>query len=127
MSPARAVVRSVLPFLVGVPFCVGLQALLDRSGQYDWTILLVNVGVIVLRRTAPDMERSFRVPMVPWFPIIGGALCIYLMTKLELVTWLRFFGWLAAGLIIYFAYGRTHSKLQQGDTTPEPAPEVGAV
>ena len=47
------------------------------------------------------------------------------MTKLELVTWLRFFGWLAAGLIIYFVYGRTHSKLQRGDTTPEP--EVGAV
>ena len=92
-----------------------------------FAFLIVNVGVIVLRRTAPDMERSFRVPMVPWFPIIGGALCIYLMTKLELVTWLRFFGWLAAGLIIYFVYGRTHSKLQRGDTTPEPAPEVGAV
>ena len=48
-----------------------------------FAFLIVNVGVIVLRRTAPDMERSFRVPMVPWFPIIGGALCIYLMTKLE--------------------------------------------
>jgi APA family basic amino acid/polyamine antiporter len=53
--------------------------------------------------------------MVPLFPIIGSALCIYLMTKLEAVTWLRFFGWLAAGLILYFVYGRTHSKLQQGD------------
>ena len=48
-----------------------------------FAFLIVNIGVIVLRRTAPDMERSFRVPLVPWFPIIGGALCIYLMTKLE--------------------------------------------
>jgi basic amino acid/polyamine antiporter, APA family len=90
-----------------------------------FAFLIVNVGVLVLRRTAPDMDRSFRVPLVPLFPIIGGALCIYLMTKLEAVTWLRFFGWLAAGLLIYFVYGRTHSRLQQGDTTPRPAPEIG--
>jgi APA family basic amino acid/polyamine antiporter len=83
-----------------------------------FAFLIVNIGVIVLRRTAPDMERSFRVPFVPLFPIIGSALCIYLMTKLEAVTWLRFFGWLAVGLVIYFVYGRTHSRLQRGDTTP---------
>jgi len=70
------------------------------------------------------MERSFRVPLVPWFPLIGGALCIYLMTKLEGVTWVRFFGWLVLGLVIYFAYGRTHSRLQRGEEPP--APEPGA-
>jgi basic amino acid/polyamine antiporter, APA family len=91
-----------------------------------FAFLIVNVGVIVLRRTAPDMDRAFRVPLVPLFPIIGGALCIYLMTKLEGVTWLRFGAWLAAGLIIYFVYGRTHSRLQRGDTTPQPEPGVGA-
>jgi APA family basic amino acid/polyamine antiporter len=80
-----------------------------------FAFLIVNVGVIVLRRTAPDMERSFRVPFVPVFPIIGGLLCIYLMTKLEAVTWLRFGGWLILGLIIYFAYGRAHSRLRRGD------------
>jgi basic amino acid/polyamine antiporter, APA family len=90
-----------------------------------FAFLIVNVGVIVLRRTAPDMERSFRVPLVPLFPIIGGALCIYLMTKLEGVTWLRFFAWLAAGLVIYFVYGRTHSRLQRGEDVPRPAPEAG--
>ena len=90
-----------------------------------FAFLIVNIGVIVLRRTAPDMERSFRVPLVPWFPIIGGALCIYLMTKLEGVTWLRFGGWLLAGLVIYFAYGRTHSRLQRGEEPPPPAPEPG--
>jgi basic amino acid/polyamine antiporter, APA family len=80
-----------------------------------FAFLIVNIGVIILRRTAPDMERKFRVPLVPVFPIIGGLLCIYLMTKLEAVTWLRFFAWLAIGLVIYFAYGRTHSRLQRGD------------
>ena len=83
-----------------------------------FAFLIVNIGVIVLRRTAPDMERSFRVPLVPWFPLIGSALCIYLMTKLEGVTWLRFFGWLVVGLVIYFAYGRTHSRLQRGEEPP---------
>ena len=77
-----------------------------------FAFVLVNIGVIVLRRTQPDLERGFRVPLVPWFPIIGALLCIYLMTKLEAVTWLRFGIWLVAGLVIYFLYGRTHSRLQ---------------
>ncbi len=80
-----------------------------------FAFLIVNIGVIVLRRTQPDLERGFRVPFVPWFPIIGSLLCIYLMTKLELVTWYRFFGWLALGLVVYFLYGRTHSRLQRGE------------
>jgi APA family basic amino acid/polyamine antiporter len=91
-----------------------------------FAFLIVNIGVIVLRRTAPDMERSFRVPLVPLFPIIGGLLCIYLMTKLSGVTWLRFFVWLLIGLVIYFVYGRTHSRLQRGEEPPPPAPEPGA-
>jgi APA family basic amino acid/polyamine antiporter len=90
-----------------------------------FAFLIVNIGVIVLRRTAPDMERSFRVPLVPLFPIIGGLLCIYLMTKLSGVTWLRFFVWLLVGLVIYFVYGRTHSRLQRGEEPPPPAPEPG--
>jgi basic amino acid/polyamine antiporter, APA family len=77
-----------------------------------FAFLIVNIGVIVLRRTAPDMDRSFRVPFVPVFPLIGAALCIYLMTRLEAVTWYRFLIWLAVGLIIYFAYGMRHSKLR---------------
>jgi APA family basic amino acid/polyamine antiporter len=84
-----------------------------------FAFLIVNIGVIILRRTQPDLERGFRVPFVPWFPLIGAALCIYLMTKLELVTWLRFGGWLLVGLVIYFLYGRTHSRLQLGEGPDE--------
>jgi APA family basic amino acid/polyamine antiporter len=74
--------------------------------------VLVNIGVIILRRTRPDMERGFRVPFVPVFPIIGVLLCLYLMVKLPVDTWLRFVVWLAIGLVIYFAYGRHHSRLR---------------
>jgi APA family basic amino acid/polyamine antiporter len=80
-----------------------------------FAFLLVNIGVVVLRRTAPDLERGFRTPLVPVVPIIGAALCIWLMTKLQGATWWRFGIWLAIGLVIYFAYGRRHSRVQRGD------------
>jgi basic amino acid/polyamine antiporter, APA family len=80
-----------------------------------FAFLIVNIGIIVLRRTQPDLERGFRVPFVPVFPIIGAALCIYLMTRLELVTWERFIAWLVAGIVIYVLYGRTHSLLRRGE------------
>jgi basic amino acid/polyamine antiporter, APA family len=81
-----------------------------------FAFILVNLGVIVLRRTKPDLKRGYRVPFVPVFPIIGTLLCIYLMTKLELATWIRFIAWLLLGLIIYFAYGVRHSRLRRGET-----------
>jgi len=73
----------------------------------------VNLAVIWLRRSKPDMERGFRVPFVPVFPLIGSALCVYLMTKLPVETWLRFIAWLALGLLIYAVYGYRHSRLRQ--------------
>ena len=86
-----------------------------------FAFLLVNIGVIILRNTHPDMERPFRVPFVPLFPIIGSCLIIYLMTNLPGETWIRFVVWLALGLAFYFVYGRHHSLLQRainrGETT----------
>ena len=81
-----------------------------------FAFVIVNIGVIVLRRTRPELPRGFRVPWVPVVPIIGALLCVYLMRELTVETWLRFLGWLALGLLIYFAYGRRHSKLQHGET-----------
>jgi APA family basic amino acid/polyamine antiporter len=78
-----------------------------------FAFMIVNLAVIWLRRSKPDMERGFRVPFVPVFPLIGAALCVYLMTKLPLETWLRFIGWLALGLVIYVAYGYRHSRLRR--------------
>jgi basic amino acid/polyamine antiporter, APA family len=87
-----------------------------------FAFVLVNIGVIILRRTRPDMERGFRVPFVPVFPIIGILLCIYLMLKLPVDTWLRFVVWMALGLVVYYFYGRTHSRLRlSGGTGAEQA------
>jgi APA family basic amino acid/polyamine antiporter len=80
-----------------------------------FAFVIVNAGVVVLRRTRPDMERGFRVPWVPVVPIIGALLCFYLMRELTFETWARFLGWLALGIVIYLAYGRRHSKLQRGE------------
>jgi APA family basic amino acid/polyamine antiporter len=88
-----------------------------------FAFILVNVGVIVLRRTTPDAARGYRVPFVPVFPIIGSVLCLVLIFFLEdpATTLIRFVIWLAIGLVIYFVYGRSHSVLRHGETgAPEP-------
>ena len=77
-----------------------------------FAFFLVNIGVIILRRTHPDMERPFRSPFVPVFPIIGCILILYLMKQLPGETWWRFGIWLVLGLVIYYFYGRKHSLLQ---------------
>jgi basic amino acid/polyamine antiporter, APA family len=80
-----------------------------------FAFVLVNIGVIWLRRTRPELERPFRIPFVPIFPIIGTLLCIYLMTKLSGATWWRFGAWLVVGLLIYAFYGFRKSRLRRGE------------
>src|SRR3954454_14473895 len=84
-----------------------------------FAFFLVNIGVIILRRTHPDMERPFRVPFVPVFPLIGCCLIIYLVSTLPKETWIRFFVWLVIGLLIYVFYGRSHSRLQMANLRGE--------
>ncbi|MGI8402921.1 MAG: amino acid permease [Gemmatimonadaceae bacterium] len=67
---------------------------------------IVCTGVLILRKTAPDTPRPFKTPGMPWVPVVGTLVCIYLMTGLPLPTWIRLFVWLAVGLTIYFSYGR---------------------
>ena len=71
---------------------------------------LVCLGVIVLRITKPDMERPFRSPFSPLFPVLGMLSCAALMAFLPSITWLRFIIWLVIGLIVYFGYSMYHSK-----------------
>jgi APA family basic amino acid/polyamine antiporter len=71
--------------------------------------VLVSIGVIVLRRTAPEVPRPFRTPAVPFVPIAGAIICLAQMVSLPLATWERLFIWLAAGLTIYFAYSHRHA------------------
>ena len=61
--------------------------------------------MVLLRRRHPDLERTFRVPFVPFVPGLAVAICVYLMLNLSLETWLRFLIWMGLGLLVYFAYG----------------------
>jgi basic amino acid/polyamine antiporter, APA family len=78
-----------------------------------FAFLIVNVAVIWLRHSKPEMERGFRVPLVPVVPIIGALLCAYLMTKLPGTTWARFGIWLVLGMVIYWLYGYRNSRLRK--------------
>jgi basic amino acid/polyamine antiporter, APA family len=78
-----------------------------------FAFVLVNIGVIVLRRTRPDMPRPYRVPLSPVVPLLGVAFAVYLMKDLPGLTWLRFAVWLAIGLAIYWLYGYRHSRLRR--------------
>jgi len=74
--------------------------------------VLVCLGVIVLRRTAPDVARPFRTPGVPFVPIAGAVFCLAQMVGLPAATWERLVIWLVAGLVVYFLYGRVRSKVR---------------
>ncbi|ATL47464.1 amino acid transporter [Chitinophaga caeni] len=73
---------------------------------------LVCIGVIVMRKSQPDAVRPFKTPLVPLVPILGILICIGLMASLPWDTWLRLAIWMGLGFIIYFTYGKKHSKLR---------------
>ena len=76
-----------------------------------FAFVLVSVGVVVLRRTRPDLPRSFRTPGVTVVAALAVALCIYLMLNLTGDTWIRFIVWMALGFVVYFLYGYRNSRL----------------
>ncbi len=86
-----------------------------------FAFVLVCAGVLVLRVKEPNAKRGFRTPLVPFVPIMGILFCVYLMMGLPEITWLRFVIWLAIGLVIYFMYGRWHSKLRAQSLAEEGA------
>ena len=77
-----------------------------------FAFVLVNVGVIILRYTRPEMPRPFKVPLSPVLPILGIAFAVFLMTDLPLATWIRFVVWLAIGAVIYAVYGYRNSRVR---------------
>lgn len=72
---------------------------------------LVCGGILVLRRTQPDLPRPFRTPAVPLVPVLGVLTCLVQMAALPLDTWLRLAIWMGLGLAVYFGYSRRHSRL----------------
>src|SRR5207247_10574041 len=109
----------VTTLLTGV--FVAVWSLIGDAGEtYDLTnigtlfaFVLVCIGVIVLRYTDPTRKRPFRVPLVHVVGIVGAALCFFVMRGLPHLAWVRFGWWLAIGLVLYFAYGYSHSTLRR--------------
>jgi basic amino acid/polyamine antiporter, APA family len=99
-------------FAVGIP--AGLVDIGDAADLANigtlFAFVLVSIGVIMLRRTQPNRPRGFRVPFVPWFPLLSVFFCGGLMFGLTLLTWGRFVAWLVIGLIIYYFFSRHHSE-----------------
>jgi APA family basic amino acid/polyamine antiporter len=86
--------------------------------------VIVSAGVWVLRRKRPDLPRPFRTPWVPLVPILGILVSGLLMLSLPLDTWLRLVVWLVIGLIVYFSYGRHHSRVQADQPAATQVAEV---
>jgi APA family basic amino acid/polyamine antiporter len=77
-----------------------------------FAFVLVCIGVLIMRRTNPTAARPFRTPLVPVVPVLGAVVCLLMIYGLGAENWTRLIVWMAIGLVIYFAYGRRHSKLR---------------
>jgi basic amino acid/polyamine antiporter, APA family len=94
-----------------------------------FAFVLVSAGVVVLRRTRPDLPRGFRAPWVPALPIASIIACVWLMVNLTALTWVRFAVWLVVGTAIYLGYGVRHSvqgkrQTQEADKEPDPDADI---
>jgi APA family basic amino acid/polyamine antiporter len=78
-----------------------------------FAFVIVCIAIIALRHSNPSQPRPFRTPWVPLVPVLGILMNCYMMYKLGGMNWLRLIVWLVIGLIIYFTYGRKHSRVQQ--------------
>lgn len=76
-----------------------------------FAFVLVSLGVWILRKKSPELERPFKTPLVPIVPILGAIVCLGMIVALDSQTLKVAFAWMAIGLVVYFIYGKKHSKL----------------
>jgi len=105
------VTGSFAAFFAGL-FPIGLLGELVSIGTL-LAFVIVCVGIIILRKAEPDAIRGFKTPWVPFVPVLGALVCLFIMSSLPLDTWIRLFGWMAIGFVIYFTYGIKHSHARQ--------------
>lgn len=108
---------AVLTAIVGV-VAAGLAGFISLSALAElvnigtlFAFVVVSAGIIILRRTRPDLPRAFKAPLVPVLPVVSVLACFYLMLNLPVDTWLRFLIWLVLGAALYFFYGYRHSTI----------------
>ncbi|GAA4322966.1 amino acid permease [Streptomyces venetus] len=99
----------IIAIVAGFTPLTELAALVNIGTLFAFVV--VAIGVIILRRTRPDLPRSFRTPWVPVIPILSVCASLWLMINLPAETWVRFAIWMVVGFVVYFLYGRTHSRL----------------
>jgi APA family basic amino acid/polyamine antiporter len=81
-----------------------------------FAFVIVSIGILVLRKSRPELPRPFKVPAVWIIAPLSAITSILLMASLPLDTWLRLIVWMIIGVAIYFVYGRKHSKLRNDKT-----------
>lgn len=114
-SPARAatIAGVAAAALTMYPKVLDFEELLVLGALFAFAFCAI--GVLTLRRTQPELERGFKVPLVPLVPLLSLAATVWLMLNLKTDTWIRFLVWMAAGLVFYGVFGRWHSRLANED------------
>ena len=109
--------KTNLIFMVFVSLFAGFVPVSDLGHMVSigtlFAFTLVCIGIIVLRRTNPDVPRPFKTPLVPLIPILGIVVCVAMMASLPIESWERLAIWMAAGIGLYFIYGKKHSKIRK--------------
>jgi len=108
--------KTNLMFMVFVSIFAGFVPVSDLGHMVSigtlFAFSLVCIGVLILRKSDPDLVRPFRTPLVPLVPILGIIVCVLMMASLPIVSWERLAIWMALGIAIYYAYGKRHSKIR---------------
>ena len=104
------IVTGVVAAAVAGFFPIGLLGELVSIGTL-LAFVIVCCGVMVLRYQRPNIPRPFRTPFVPVVPILGVLICGYMMYGEPTDTWIRLIVWMVIGLVIYFLYGKRHSRI----------------
>ena len=114
-TPVRLqlVVGVVIAFLAGFTKVELLEEMINIGTLSAF--VLVSIGILVLRKKRPELVAGYRVPWVPFLPVLSAVLCTYLMLNLTTLTWVRFMAWMALGVVVYVCYGMRNSRLAKGE------------